>query len=235
MFHPHGQHPASVYWRRRLVTLAGLAVLVVLLVLTAHTLFASKAGEPAATGTTGTTASSTPPPNSETPPAPTSTATDSATPRSTPPGSSTTAPAPPGSTPSGSHTAALPNCVAAQRSIQAVPAQPSYTVGSEPVLALRVTNTGSQPCIQDVADQQIVLLVYNGASRVWGSHDCVVTPGTDLRTLLPNQPASFSVTWTGLSSQPGCQGQRQRVGAGTYTLYASLSNQNGTAATFEIK
>jgi hypothetical protein len=128
-----------------------------------------------------------------------------------------------------------PACTQAQLKVEAVPSQPSFPVGGQAALALRVTNTGDTPCVQDVSDEQIVLSVYNGASRVWSSHDCLVSPGTDLRTLLPDHPASFSITWTELSSELGCQGQRQRVGAGTYTLYASLSGQDGTAATFEIR
>jgi hypothetical protein len=128
-----------------------------------------------------------------------------------------------------------PDCASAQLKVQAVPKDKSFAVGSKPELMLRATNTGTGPCVQDVSDSKIELRVYNGASRVWGSHDCQIAPGTDPRTMLPNQPATFSITWTGLSSQPGCEGTRQRVGAGTYTLYASLAGKDGTAATFELK
>ena len=38
--------------------------------------------------------------------------------------------------------------------------------------------------MQDLADPQVVLRVYNGESRVWGSHDCKIQPGTDDRTLM---------------------------------------------------
>jgi hypothetical protein len=107
-------------------------------------------------------------------------------------------------------------------------------VGAQPVLALRVTNTGNAACIQDVADSQIELRVYNGASRVWGSHDCVVEPGVNQKVLMPQTPATFTVQWTGLSSQPKCAGTRQRVGAGTYTLYASLAGKDGKATNFSI-
>ena len=44
----------------------------------------------------------------------------------------------------------------------------------------------------------------------------------------------MSITWSGLTSQPKCAGTRQRVGAGTYTLYASLAGHEGTAAQFII-
>jgi hypothetical protein len=99
---------------------------------------------------------------------------------------------------------------------------------------LRVTNKGPKPCVQDLADSQVLLRVYNGESRVWGSHDCQITPGVSDATLAVAQPVQVSVIWSGLSSKPKCAGTRQRVGAGTYTLYASLSGHVGTAAQFSI-
>jgi hypothetical protein len=100
---------------------------------------------------------------------------------------------------------------------------------------LQVIDTAKVPCIQDLADSQIVLRVYNGVSRVWGSHDCQIQPGKDLRTLAVGQPVRISVVWSGLSSQPNCAGTRQRVGAGTYTLYVALSGHGGTSAQFAMR
>jgi hypothetical protein len=118
--------------------------------------------------------------------------------------------------------------------ISAVAGAATYNVGAQPLLMLQVANPGPKPCVQDLADAQVELVVYNGESRVWGSHDCEVQPGQDLRTLAVGQAVRVSVTWSGLSSQPKCAGSRQRVGAGTYTLYARLSGHVGTAAQFSI-
>jgi hypothetical protein len=109
-----------------------------------------------------------------------------------------------------------------------------FTVGDQPVLMLQVTNVGTASCVQDLADSQIELKVYNGESRVWGSHDCKIEPGTSPSTLVAGHSVRVSITWSGLSSQPQCAGTRQRVGAGTYTLYATLSGKQGTAASFSI-
>ena len=49
-----------------------------------------------------------------------------------------------------------------------------------------------------------------------------------------HRPVQVAVTWSGLTSQPKCAGTRQRVGAGTYTLYAVLSGKTGTAKQFTI-
>jgi len=135
---------------------------------------------------------------------------------------------------SASSSAAPARCTPAQLAVEAVVGKPRYAIGDQPVLTLQVTNTGSAACVQNVADSQIVLRVYNGASRVWGSHDCQIEPGVDERTLEPGKPAGFSVVWSGLTSQPKCAGTRQRVGAGTYTLYAALSGHQGKAAQFVV-
>jgi hypothetical protein len=97
-----------------------------------------------------------------------------------------------------------------------------------------VTNVGTAPCVQDLADSQVLLQIYNGAARVWGSHDCSEQPGTDPRILPVDTPVRIDVVWSGMSSQPKCTGTRQRVGAGTYTLFVSLSGRPGTAATFTM-
>ncbi len=125
-------------------------------------------------------------------------------------------------------------CVAAKLDVRAVSDHTTYAVGASPVLSMQVTNTGSSPCVQDLSDTQILLRVYNGASRVWGSHDCKIVPGASMRTLAVGAPVRVSIVWSGLSSEPDCMGTRQRVGAGTYTLYASLSGKDGAAAQFSI-
>lgn len=97
-----------------------------------------------------------------------------------------------------------------------------------------VTNQGPLPCVQDLSDSQIELRIYNGSARVWGSHDCLVQPGTSLSTLPVGQQIKREIEWSGLSSQPGCAGVRTRVAAGTYTLSAYLAGHAGTTTTFSM-
>lgn len=137
------------------------------------------------------------------------------------------------STPSPSSTVP-PTCSPEQLTIAAAVGKKHYAVGAEPKVMLQVTNTGPGPCVQDLADRQVVLEIYNGVSRVWGSHDCHIESGSHKRTLAVDKPVRVSVIWSGLSSRPHCAGTRQRVGPGTYTLYASLSGHRGTAAQFSL-
>jgi hypothetical protein len=222
MLHPVGSRPPSVYWRRRLLLLASLVLLVLLVVLTVKAVFSDDGGSPAAQAD-GTTHPVTSPRT-----------TPSSTPTSTAGSSHASTSAHPPTSTAHSSSAVPAQCKAAQLSVQAVVGKSQYKVGDNPVLTLQVTNTGPAPCVQNVADSQIELRVYNGASRVWGSHDCKVEPGVDDRTLAVGRPAGFSIEWSGLTAQPGCAGTRQRVGAGTYTLYAALSGHDGKVAQFSI-
>ena len=160
--------------------------------------------------------------------------TPTATPTTSPASTAATTPATATVAATAAALAAPLPCQPTQLAVAAVTGASSYAVGAEPIVMMQVTDSGAAPCVQDLADTQVELRVYNGESRVWGSHDCQIEPGVLNSTLQPHQPVRVSVTWSGLSSQPGCAGTRQRVGAGTYTLYALLAGRLGTAAQFSI-
>jgi|tagenome__1003787_1003787.scaffolds.fasta_scaffold20244290_1 hypothetical protein len=220
MFHPVGSQPPSVYWRRRLVV---LGTVVVLLVLIAMTLKVISSGTDDPAGAQGTPQSSA-----------AKTSGAKSLPHSSPAKRTSSSRSTARSSRSSSTAAAPPSCASKQLAVSAVTGKSGYQVGDHPVLQLQVMNTGKVPCVQDLADKQVELKVYNGESRVWGSHDCKVQPGTAPRTLGPNTPVRVAITWSGLSSRPGCAGTRQRVGAGTYTLYAALSGKTGRATQFTM-
>jgi hypothetical protein len=226
MLRPVGNLPPAVYWRRRFVLAGALVALVLLLVLTVKA-FGSGRGSPAAAADTSSRNAPSPGASAATQPHRTSPATSASASR--PVGSSAAAPSGSASSP-----AAPGPCTPAQLSVAALVEHPSYHVGQEPVVMLQVTDTGAAPCVQDFGQNKVELRVYNGESRVWGSNDCSAKSGPLPRTLLPHQPVRVRITWSGLSSQPACKGTRQRAGAGTYTLYASLGAKAGSAAQFAI-
>jgi hypothetical protein len=202
-----------VYWRRRAVLLGAAAILVLL---TAWVLRPGRPDKPL-----GKTAGSTQRSSASNHP-------------STPQHGRTTTTATTTATHSRTASATFPPCAIGSLKIAAVTSALTYNVGDQPVVMLQVTNTGPNDCTQDLADRQVELRIYNGESRVWGSHDCEVQPGSNPRVLTMGQAVRISITWSGLSSQPNCTGTRQRVGAGTYTLYARLSGHEGAAAQFAI-
>ena len=216
---PVGSLPASVYWRRRTLVVIPLLFLVILTFYVACSP-SGGGGDAGASSPVASTSSVASSPSSSTTPSTTSSATPTGSP--TP----TTSASPPA--------AAVAACVATSLQVAAVTSAKSYKVGTQPVLSLQVTNAGMKPCTQDLADAQIVLTVFNGDARVWGSHDCKIEPGTTVSTLTPNRPVKLSITWTGTSSTPGCAAQRVRVAAGTYTLKATLAKITGVPATFTL-
>lgn len=125
-------------------------------------------------------------------------------------------------------------CVPSVLGVAATTDARQYRLDQRPELEIQVTNTGEAPCTANLSDSQIELLVYNGWSRVWGSHDCQVRPGDSPVTLAPRQTALRSIRWSGMSSQPHCAGTRQHVGIGNYTLHARFAGTDGRTATFTI-
>jgi len=125
-------------------------------------------------------------------------------------------------------------CVPSVLRVAATTDARQYHLGQLPELAIQVTNTGETPCRANLSDGEIELLVYNGWSRVWGSHDCKVEPGDSPVTLAPRQKARRSIRWSGTSSQPRCVGTRERVGMGNYTLHARFAGMDGRTVTFSI-
>jgi hypothetical protein len=232
MFHPIGSLPPQIYWRRRIM-LAGAVAAIALVVITIIALSGNSKAENTASTTSSSSHSSGPAPSH-------SSSSDSTTASSGSSSSSGSSGAPDsaaGSSAASGASASQPAlvaCPAAQLTVTAASQAPNYQVGDQPVLILQVTNNGPGNCTQDLADSQVELRVYNGAARVWGSHDCVVQPGTAVRTLVAGTTIGVQITWSGLSSQPGCAGTRQRVGAGTYTLYPFLAGAQGTVAQFAL-
>jgi hypothetical protein len=104
---------------------------------------------------------------------------------------------------------------------------PQHTVGDRPELRLTVVNVSGQACVRDLdgALQEIVVWDRPIQNRLWSSNDCVNPSTQDLRTLVPGQPVAFAVTWSGLSSNPGCTAARTRLQAGDYTLLTRVADK----------
>jgi hypothetical protein len=210
MLRPVGSLPPRVYWRRRAVLLAVLGAVILLLTLTVHALGSKGSGARAGASTSDVSHTSSAPPSTN------------ATRPSTPPVASST----------GASSAVVP-CSVGQLVIAAASDKATYKIGDQPVVALQVTNTGVLPCSEALGDAQIEFRIYNGAARVWGSHDCKIDQTPDVETLPVNSTVAKTVTWSGYSSETNC-GVRQRVGAGTYTLSAYLAGTLGKTAQFAI-
>lgn len=116
-------------------------------------------------------------------------------------------------------------CADAATKITASVGQPSYRVGEQPVFTLHVTNAGAVACTRDISRplRSLVVVPASGAQPLWSSADCYTVAGPpDVRTLQPGESASYSVTWAGRTSAPGCPAARRTVPAGQYALIGRL-------------
>lgn len=101
---------------------------------------------------------------------------------------------------------------------------PAYRVGQRPLLRLVVVNTGTVPCQREVSRtlRELVVTTADGKNRLWSSNDCYSPPGVDSRLLQPGERLSFTVSWAGRTSAPGCPSARDMVPAGNYLITGKL-------------
>jgi hypothetical protein len=225
VLHPVGPLPASVYWRRRALAFAGVVVLLLLF-------WAILPGGGGAQSRDAAGAAGSPSPTQPRA-APTSIGPSGLTesPATGDPGRAadgdgaataitTTAVAPTASTPK--PTPPPTPCTDAALRLTVSPAQPVYLVGQAPVLRLQVRNVSTTSCVRDLGAALQEVLLYRGSQRLWSSNDCYPEGLRDQELMRPGVVHTFSVTWSGLSSQPKCAGTRTRVGAGSYTVLGRL-------------
>jgi hypothetical protein len=215
VLHPVGRLPARVYWRRRLVVL-----IVLIAVLAGGGWLAVRLLDPPGEGSTasGAGASSRPVPT----PALEQVLPSLASVRTpdTAPGMPTTevrrTPAPP--TPGGP-------CTDEMMELN-VRAPTRVPVASTPTLEIVVRNVSEAPCVRrlDKDLQELVLFDADG-DRVWGSNDCRPEQGDRSATLVPREGVALEVVWSGLTSRPGCAGERAAPAAGVYVLRGRLETK----------
>ena len=216
MLQPVGKLPPAVYWRRRLVFVVAPAILIVLLFVYLVSGDDDSPGRPVASASSPKTSAG-------------ATAATQASPNP----SGLTSPAITATTPSAAVDTGRA-CSGADLKVEAATGQPTYPVNSRPDLYLVVTNISATPCRQDLADPQIVLTITAGDVRVWGSHDCGITQGVEVALLSPAAAVRRGIVWSGLTSVPGCSGNRLVSQAGTYDLVAGLAGKNSDKIQFQL-
>jgi len=126
-------------------------------------------------------------------------------------------------------------CADADISVTAAPAAPAFAVGDQPRLLLTVTNTGTQACQRDVSGSLQTFTVFGAdGSRIWSTSDCFPGTGTEVRELTPGQQLQYTIKWSGMTSAPGCTGERSPVPAGAYTVIGQLGALSSAPAPFTV-
>lgn len=219
------QSPA-VYRRRRLA--AGVVLVVVLALLVGLVWWLVSLFRPAPDGAGAAPASSSS--------APASPSADEASGSDSP-----SAPEPsasPSASTSGSASAdaaAAGDCPPGDIVISAATDQPTYTEGEEPVLELRVDNTGEEPCEANLGTSQQVFTVYSGSDRIFSTEDCQVEGEDALVEISPDEQERARLTWPRVRTGPDCAEVGSEPGTGTYRLEVSLGQLQAQPVSFSLQ
>ena len=242
---PSGPLPPEVYWRRRI--LAGVIALGVVAVIIGLIVWTTTGGDDSGPGNTANSASA----SASKPPATTEPAdesvdervtgggtgggaaaggsAESTTPSATPSSTTSSAPAP-GPVP------ASGLCPDENISVVLYTDKPTYTVGSQPVFTIVVTNAGLSECSRDVGKsaQNVVVRTLDGTRTLWTARDCSPVKTPDNRTLKPAQQVRDTITWSGTTSNPGCNKPRVPVPAGQYQAVGKIGEKESSPITFNV-
>jgi hypothetical protein len=146
-----------------------------------------------------------------------------------PAGANPTSSSTPQSTKTTTAPAAGKDCAAANVKVEAVTDKVSYPAGVNPVISMKITNTGSVACIINLGSTQQDLKVTSGSETIWDSKDCQTDAVDATVTLEPNVPKTTpGITWDRTrSSKTTCSGTRPPVTAGgaSYHLTASVGDR----------
>ena len=231
VLHPVGKLPTSVYWRRRLVVLAVLLAVLAGVGWLVVSLSGRAGADAPDRDDAAASRSSVPTPALERvlpslagvrPPAPGSAVP---LPDTRPP------PQPPATA-----AAPAPGSPCTDDMIEvAVRAPARVPAGSKPTLEIVVRNVAPVPCVRAV-DQELqeILLLDAGGARVWGSNDCFPEESDRRVTLRPRAAVTLPIVWGGLTSAPGCAGERTVPPTGDYLLRARLDTERSADVPIRI-
>ena len=248
MIEPHGPLPEEVYWRRRLLAAAGIigaAALVIGLIVWAgsgrgedpNARTVASTGEASTKAAEPTTETSTPVPDEAADEKSGDTGADAPTPQDpTPASEEAPAPAPSEEPAPAPAEQGPPPCSDQQLSVVVYTDKPTYTKGDQPEFTVVTTNGGLAECSRDVgkAATNVVVRSLDGARTLWAAQDCAPDKTVDNQVLKPGQQVSDKITWSGTTSNPGCDKPRTTIHAGAYQAVAMNGQRESAPITFNV-
>ncbi|SEJ09543.1 hypothetical protein [Demequina mangrovi] len=236
---PVGEHPAEVYWRRRIVLAVALVVLVLIGKLVWSAVAsgvepessASSSPEPTVTASAESDAEATPRDDPEAEPETTDEAEAQADEAAIEEVSSEPEPSPePSET--------TPVIGACGKDDIAVALGSKASIAAEAVtFDVTVTQTGDEPCLLDAAEGASALLVTSGSTRIWSSADCEATATLAGKEwlLASGKSKTFQVSWPRAWSSEGCGVPSTREPQpGTYWAELTFQGQTPDAIPFVL-
>ncbi len=111
----------------------------------------------------------------------------------------------------------------------------SYPEGENPVLELRVDNTGEEPCEANLGTSQQVFTVYSGSDRIFSTQDCQVEVEDAMMEISPDEQERSRFTWPRVRSAPDCAEVGSEPRSGTYRLEVSLGELSAQPVSFTLQ
>ena len=211
--------------RRRVAALVILLVVVALLVWALSAM--ARSGGSGSDGATETSTEQTVNPTVATEPtvaAPEESASESASPSEEPSSSVEAAPARTGA------------CELKDLRIKALPNQPSYAAGTEPVFYMEVENPTDTDCVIDLDENILRFEVYDMRTneRMWADTDCYQPVVSGTQTYKAGEKQGYQARWSGTVSQPDRCEDRPAIEPGSYFLHTVIGDNASEAAPFNI-
>ena len=213
--------PPEIYMRRRVAALVILLVVVALLVWALSAVARSGGGDsaeettseaPASTIETEPTVSAPEEPSEPSEPAPVASSSVEAAPART------------------------DACELKDLRITAMPNQPSYVAGTQPVFYMEVENPTDTDCVIDLDENILRFEVYNMRTneKMWADTDCYEPVVAGTQTYKAGQKQGYQARWSGTVSQPGQCEDRPAIEPGSYFLHTVIGDNASDAAPFNI-
>lgn len=115
--------------------------------------------------------------------------------------------------------------------------KPAYGPHEQPVLTLRVTNSGKAPCDINVGTSQMQYQITSGEDIIFNSKNCQVDPGDLVKNLAPGASETANLVWKVKRNAPGCEKVVSEPGRGgaTYGFVATLGKWSSDKVTFTLQ
>lgn len=126
------------------------------------------------------------------------------------------------------------SCPAAAVKVAAATDAPAYAAGTNPLLTLSVTNTGTEPCEINVGTNQMEFIVTSGSDRIFSSADCQDGGADLMKEFAAGATEKANFTWERLRSAPGCGPVASNPNPGWYVFTARLGEVTSEKAVFQL-
>ena len=114
--------------------------------------------------------------------------------------------------------------------------KPTYKVGDQPVFTIVTTNAGLSDCTRDVgkAAQNVIVRTLDGTRTLWSARDCSPLQTVNNVNLKPAQQVRDTITWSGTTSNPGCDKPRVPIPVGAFQAIGKIGEKESAPITFNV-